>query len=167
MDCSPPGSSVCGHSLGKNTRAGLPCPSPGDRLHPGINPKSPAFQADSLPSELAKSLQSRPTLCDPIDGSPPGSPVPGIFQARTGVGCHFLLQCIKVKNESEVSLPKYYLSCSQMFPIFKPLSLAKREDCNAMFLPISIVKTLLSTRKQVESLPREPIPEAGSGDNQG
>ena len=29
----------------------------------------------------AKSLQSCPTLCDPIDGSPPGSPVPGIFQA--------------------------------------------------------------------------------------
>ena len=31
----------------------------------------------------AKSLQSRPTLCNPIDGSPPGSPVPGILQART------------------------------------------------------------------------------------
>ena len=31
----------------------------------------------------AKSLQSCPTLYDPIDGSPPGSPVPGILQART------------------------------------------------------------------------------------
>ena len=31
----------------------------------------------------AKSLQSCLTLCDPIDGSPPGSPVPGILQART------------------------------------------------------------------------------------
>ena len=31
----------------------------------------------------AKSLQSCPTLCDPIDGSPPGTPVPGILQART------------------------------------------------------------------------------------
>ena len=31
----------------------------------------------------AKSLQSCPTLCDPIDGSPPGSPVPGTLQART------------------------------------------------------------------------------------
>ena len=30
----------------------------------------------------AKSLQSCPTLCDPIDGSPPGSPIHGIFQAR-------------------------------------------------------------------------------------
>ena len=35
------------------------------------------------PAAAAKSLQSCPTLCDPIDGSPPGSPVPGIFQART------------------------------------------------------------------------------------
>ena len=31
----------------------------------------------------AKSLQSCPTLCDPIDGSPPGFPIPGILQART------------------------------------------------------------------------------------
>ena len=31
----------------------------------------------------AESLQSCPTLCDPIDSSPPGSPVPGILQART------------------------------------------------------------------------------------
>ena len=31
----------------------------------------------------AKSLQSCPTLYDPIDGSPPGSPIPGILQART------------------------------------------------------------------------------------
>ena len=34
-------------------------------------------------SAAAKSLQSYPTLCDPIDGSPPGSPIPGILQART------------------------------------------------------------------------------------
>ena len=36
-----------------------------------------------MPTATAKSLQSFPTLCDPIDGSPPGSPVPGILQART------------------------------------------------------------------------------------
>ena len=52
---------------------------------------------------MAKLLQSCPTLYDPIDGSAPGSPVPGILQARTGVGCHFLLQCMKVKSESEVA----------------------------------------------------------------
>ena len=37
----------------------------------------------NLNCAAAKSLQSCPTLCDPIDGSPPGSLVPGIFQART------------------------------------------------------------------------------------
>ena len=37
----------------------------------------------SVAAAAAKSLQSCPTLCDPIDGSPPGSPVPGILQART------------------------------------------------------------------------------------
>ena len=37
----------------------------------------------SAAAAAAKSLQSCPTLCDPIDGSPPGSPVLGILQART------------------------------------------------------------------------------------
>ena len=37
----------------------------------------------AAPATAAKSLQSCPTLCDPIDGSPPGSPVPGILKART------------------------------------------------------------------------------------
>ena len=53
----------------------------------------------------AKSLQSRPTLYNPIDGSPPGSPIPGILQAKnSGVGCHFLLQHVKVKLLSCVRL---------------------------------------------------------------
>ena len=52
----------------------------------------------------AKSLQLCPTLCDPIDSSPPGSPAPGILQARTLEWvAHFLLQCMKVKSESEVA----------------------------------------------------------------
>ena len=37
----------------------------------------------SWENAAAKSLQSCPTLCDPIDGGPPGSPIPGILQART------------------------------------------------------------------------------------
>ena len=39
--------------------------------------------APSAAAAAAKSLQSCPTLCDPIDSSPPGSPAPGILQART------------------------------------------------------------------------------------
>ena len=46
----------------------------------------------------AKSRQSCLTLCDPIDGSPPGSPHPWDSPGKnTGVGCYFLLQCTKVK----------------------------------------------------------------------
>ena len=50
----------------------------------------------------AKSRQLCPTLC-PIEGSPPGSRPWDSPGKNTGVGCHFLLHCIKVKNESEVT----------------------------------------------------------------
>ena len=41
------------------------------------------YVAAAAAAAAAKSLQSCPTLCNPIDGSPPGCPVPGILQART------------------------------------------------------------------------------------
>ena len=47
-----------------------------------FKPKLPNWKSVAA-AAAAKSLQSCPTLCDPIDGSPPGSPVPGILQART------------------------------------------------------------------------------------
>ena len=49
-----------------------------DLPNPGIK-----LMFSRLAAAAAKSLQSCPTLCNPIDGSPPGSPVPGILQART------------------------------------------------------------------------------------
>ena len=53
----------------------------------------------------AKSLQSCPTLCDPIDvWQPTRLPRPWDSPGKnTGVGCHFLLQCMKIKSESEVA----------------------------------------------------------------
>ena len=58
---------------------------------PGIKPSFLVLQPDELPGKpskcllaaAAKSLPSCPTLCDPIDGSPPASSVPGNLQART------------------------------------------------------------------------------------
>ena len=41
------------------------------------------FAAAAAAAAAAKSLRSCPTLCNPMDGSPPGSPIPGILQART------------------------------------------------------------------------------------
>ena len=57
----------------------------------------------SAAAAAAKPLQSCPTLCDPIDGSPPGSCPWDSPGKNTGVGCHFLLQCMKVTSESEVA----------------------------------------------------------------
>ena len=71
--------------------------------HEDIRSGSKEIRFYPAAAAAAKSHQSCLTLCDPIDGSPPGSSVPGILQARTRVGCHFLLQCMKVKSESEVA----------------------------------------------------------------
>ena len=62
----------------------------------------------------AKSLQLCPTLCDPIDGSPPGSAIPGILQARTGVEHTCELPCL-------LNLPPTHLECSaSFFPLYPP-----------------------------------------------
>ena len=54
-------------------------------LLPSIFPSIRVFSNESwnIAAAAAKSLQSCPTLCEPIDGSPPGSSIPGILQART------------------------------------------------------------------------------------
>ena len=68
--------------------SGLPFPPPEDLPNRGTEPaslSSPALAA----AAAAKALQSCPTLCDPRGGSPPGSPVPGILQARTLSGLPF------------------------------------------------------------------------------
>ena len=58
-----------------------------------------------FPSQVAAaaSLQSCPTLCDPIDGSPPGSPIPGILQARTLEWVAISFSNAWKKSESEVT----------------------------------------------------------------
>ena len=57
--------------------SGVPLPSPKDQF------------AAAAAAAAAKSLQSCPTLCDPVDGSPPGSPVPGILQQEHCSGLPF------------------------------------------------------------------------------
>ena len=61
------------------------------------------WNQDAAAAAAAKLLQL--TLCNPIDGSPPGPTVPGILQARTleWVAISFLLPCMKVKSENEVT----------------------------------------------------------------
>jgi len=77
----------------------------------------------------AKSLQPCLTLCDPIDGSPLGSSVLDSPGKNTGVGCHFLIQCMKMKSESEVA---------QSFP-----TLSNPMDCS---LPGSSIHGIFQVR---------------------
>ena len=53
------------------------------RIYRSTTYKRKKFEKEYTYAAAAKSLQSSPTPCDSIDGSPPGSPVPGILQART------------------------------------------------------------------------------------
>ena len=85
IDCGPPGSSVHRDSPGKNTGVNS-WPPPGDLPDPGIKPRSPALQADFLPSE------------------PPGKP------KNTGVGSLFPLQGIFLTQELNWGL----LHCRQI-----------------------------------------------------
>ena len=48
-----------------------------------INESKILYDPPPAAATAAKSLQSCPTLCDPTDGRPPGSPIPGILQSRT------------------------------------------------------------------------------------
>ena len=52
-------------------------------FNPGVNAQAGMWELPAAAAAAAKSLQSCPTLCDPIDSSPPGFAVPGILQART------------------------------------------------------------------------------------
>ena len=87
IDCSLPGSSIHGIFQARILEWVAISFSKGSSWPRDLT-GSPALQVDSLPSEppaataAAKSLQPCPTLCDPIDGSPLGSSVPGILQAR-------------------------------------------------------------------------------------
>ena len=80
----PPGSMGFFLSIGFSRHeywGGLSCPPPGDLLCPGSERSlaSPSLAGGFFTTAAAKSLQSCPTLCDPIDGRPPGSPDPGIL----------------------------------------------------------------------------------------
>ena len=86
---------------------GLPFPSPGNLLNPGIETGSPTLQADALPSEPPKYMcvQSCWTLWDNMDFSPPDSSVYGIFQARIleGVAILFSRGSSQPRDRTQVS----------------------------------------------------------------
>ena len=107
----------------------------------------------------AKSLQSCPTLCDPIDGSLPGSPVPGILQART-------LECVaislsnawkwkvKVKSLSRVRLSATPWTVAYQAP--PSMGFSRQEYWSGVPLPSPDNKS--RTRQILQLLVRSPLP---------
>ena len=108
-------------------------------------------------SVAAKSLQ----LCDPIESSPPGSPSLGFSRQDTGLGCHFLLQCMKMKSEREAAQSSPALSdpmdCSPPAPTIHGILQAKVLEwgCHCLlrlrwgFNPGSLATLLLSFSRSV------------------
>ena len=91
----------------------------------------------------AKSLQSCPTLCDPIDGSPPGSAVPGILQSRTPerVAISFSNVCkwkVKVKSLSHVWLFETPWTAAYQAP--PPMGFSRQEHWSGLPLTFLMYK---------------------------
>ena len=117
----------------------LPFPSSKDLSHPGIELTPLYWQADSfqlshqrsLSVYAANSFQSCPTLSDPRDGSPPGSSVPGILQARTLEWAAMSFSSawkwkVKVKLLSRLRLPATPWTAAHQAP---PSMAFSREEC--------------------------------------
>ena len=97
------------------------------------------FSFSTSPAAAAKWLQSCPTLCDPIDGSPPGSPIPGILQARTleWVAISFSNAWkVKVKSLSRVQLLVTPWTAAYQAPL--PMGFSRQEYWSGVPLPSPI-----------------------------
>ena len=97
----------------------------------------------------AKWLQSCPTLCDPIDGSPPGSSVPGILQARTleWVAISFFSAWkwkVKVKSLSRFRLFTTPWSATYQAP--RSMAFSRQEYSSGVPLPSPLVHTTIYQR---------------------
>ena len=92
-----------------------------------------SFHLSLLSAAAAKSLQSFPTPCDPIDGSPPGSPVPGILQART-------LEWVAISFSNAW---KWKVKVAQSCPTQATLFILKHSHSHPHFYPLTITNTLL------------------------
>ena len=92
----------------------------------------------------AKLLQSCPTLCNPIHGSPPGSPPWDSPGKKTGVGCHFLLQCMKVKVKSLSSVRLLATPWTAAYHAPLSMGFSRQEYWSGVPLPSPILEATYS-----------------------
>ena len=112
----------------------------------------------------AKSLQSCPTLCDPIDSSPSGSPVPGILQARTleWVAISFSNAWkwkVKVKSLSRVRL--FTTPWTEAYQAPPPMGFSRKEYWSGVPLPSPF--SVLVAFKIIQVLSLHPMDEKTRG----
>ena len=135
---------------------------PGAHWH-GCHPHPIKFPIFPSTAAAAKSLQSCPTLCDPIDGSPPGSPIPGILQARTleWVAISFSNAGkweVKVKPFSRVRLLATPWTAAYQAP--PPMGFARQEYWSGVPLPSLFPSTMTpqtQTKKHARSSRAPPL----------
>ena len=118
------------------------------------------LQTLSTAAAAAKLLQSCPTLCDPIDGSPPGSPVPGILQARTleWVAISFSNAWkwkLKVKSLSHVPLLDTPWTAAYQAPL--PMGFSRQEYWSGVPLPSPIEYYFPTYHQKVYSRIQDPL----------
>ena len=118
-----------------------------------------------IAAAAAKSLQSCPTLCDPIDGSPPGSPVPGILQARTleWVAISFSNVWkwkVKVKSLSHVQLLATLWNAAYQAP--PSMGFSRQEYWSGVPLPSPYRQHAAAAAKSLQSCPTLCEPRDGS-----
>ena len=107
------------------------------------------FNHEILAVTAAKLLQSCPTLRDPREGSPPGSPVPGILQARTLEWvvisfsniwkCHFLLQHMKVKVKSLSRVQLFVTAWTAAYQVPPSMGFCRQEYWSGVPSPSPVV----------------------------
>ena len=107
-------------------------------LSPSVLPSTRIFSNNIPTAAAAKLLQSCPTLCDPIDGSPPGYPIPGILQARTleWVAISFSNAWkwkVKVKSLSYVQL--FSTPWTAAYQVAPSVGFARQEYWSGVLLP--------------------------------
>ena len=117
-----------------------------------------AHHGKTAAAAAAKSLQSCPTLCDPIDGSPPGSAIPGILQARTleWVVIYFSNPWkwkVTVKSFSRVWLLGTPWTAAYVSP--QSMGFSRQEYWSRVPLPSPVVKLHNNTTKNTEATREE------------
>ena len=143
MDCSPPGSSVHGILLARILEwVAMTSSSRSSQPKDGswvscIAGRFFTVWANQGSLNAAKSIQACPILCDPIDSSPPGSPVPGILQARTlqwaAISFNAWKWKVKGKSLSRVRLLATPWTAAQQAP--PSMGFAKQEYWSGVPLP--------------------------------